>query len=109
TIVLAPFAPIVYVGTDLGVWKSTDSGSTWTHMGPETGMPNVAVFELQINQTTNRIVAFTHGRGAFVLDITCGNGAVDSGEQCDLGANNGKAGVCCSATCQFQSAATVCR
>src|SRR5439155_7101335 len=44
------------------------------------------------------------------LTVTqCGNGAVDSGEQCDLGANNGQAGVCCSATCQFQSAATVCR
>jgi photosystem II stability/assembly factor-like uncharacterized protein len=68
TIVLDPSDPnIVYVGTDLGVWKSTDGGGTWTHMGPETGMPNVAVFELQINDTTNRLVAFTHGRGAFAL------------------------------------------
>lgn len=57
----------VYVGTDQGVWKSTDGGGTWTQMGPETGMPNVAVFELQINNTTGRLVAFTHGRGAFVL------------------------------------------
>jgi len=68
TIVLDPFdASIVYVGTDLGVWKSTNGGTTWTHMGPETGMPNVAVFDLQINHTTSRLVAFTHGRGAFVL------------------------------------------
>lgn len=68
TIVLDPFDPnIVYVGTDLGIWKSPDGGSGWTHMGSETGMPNVAVFELQINHATGRLVAFTHGRGAFVL------------------------------------------
>jgi hypothetical protein len=68
TIVLDPSDPtIVYVGTDLGVWTSTNGGGTWTHMGPETGMPNVAVFELQVNDTTNRLVAFTHGRGAFAL------------------------------------------
>jgi hypothetical protein len=36
-------------------------------MGPEIGMPNVAVFDLKINPATNRIVAFTHGRGAFAL------------------------------------------
>ncbi|TAJ94810.1 hypothetical protein EPO44_13800 [bacterium] len=68
TIVVDFFDPsILYVGTDQGVWKSTDAGSTWTQMGPETGMPNVAVFELQINNTTGRLVAFTHGRGAFAL------------------------------------------
>ena len=36
-------------------------------MGPETGMPNVAVFELQASSATGQLVAFTHGRGAFAL------------------------------------------
>lgn len=68
TIVADPTSPnIVYVGTDLGVWKSADAASTWHHMGPEAGMPNVAVFDLKVNPATNRLVAFTHGRGAFVL------------------------------------------
>ncbi len=58
---------IVYVGADLRVWKSTDGGSTWGSMGPETGMPNVAIFELQISSATGTLVAFTHGRGAFAL------------------------------------------
>jgi CARDB protein/HYDIN/CFA65/VesB family protein len=67
TIVVTPQNPnLVYVGTDVGVW-STNSGGTlgWTHMGPSSGMPNVAVFELQMNRSTKWPVAFTHGRGAF--------------------------------------------
>jgi photosystem II stability/assembly factor-like uncharacterized protein len=69
TIAVDPGDPaIVYIGTDLGVWKSSTGGSTWTHLGPETGMPNVAVFDLQIHQTTRHPVAFTHGRGAFRLE-----------------------------------------
>ena len=36
----------------------------------------------------------------------CGDGIIDigegPGEMCDLGANNGQTGVCCSATCQCE-------
>ena len=40
----------------------------------------------------------------------CGNGAVDPGEQCDLGAAlNGTPGVCCTGTCAFRSAGEECR
>src|SRR5262249_8320794 len=58
----------VYVGTDLGVWVSTDGGGTWTHQGPEIGMPNVAVFDLKIQPGSGRVFAFTHGRGAWMYD-----------------------------------------
>ncbi len=65
-IVLDPSDPnTVFVGTDLGVWMSTNAGGTWVHQGPETGMPNVPVFDLQIN--SYEVVAFTFGRGAFVF------------------------------------------
>ena len=37
----------------------------------------------------------------------CGNGTVESGEQCDDGGTG--AGDCCSPTCQFEPAATECR
>jgi photosystem II stability/assembly factor-like uncharacterized protein len=67
-IVLDPSNPnILYVGTDLGIWKSTNAGGNWTHIGPERGIPNVAVFDLQISPGAGRLVAFTHGRGAFAL------------------------------------------
>lgn len=40
----------------------------------------------------------------------CGDGAAcGTDEQCDEGANNGKPGSCCSATCRFVSSGTVCR
>jgi len=68
TLVIDPLDPrVVYVGTDIGVWRTTDGGASWSHMGPETGMPNVAVFELELNAVTDRLVAFTLGRGAFTL------------------------------------------
>src|SRR5262249_32751985 len=41
----------------------------------------------------------------------CGDGVVNAsaGEQCDQGAANGTPGSCCSSTCTFKSAGTVCR
>jgi hypothetical protein len=60
----------LYAASDIGVWKTTDAANSWTHMGPQVGMPNVAVFELQLNDATNRVVAFTHGRGALTLTFT---------------------------------------
>ena len=68
TVAVDPANPsAVYTGTDLGVWSTTDAGISWAHMGPETGMPNVPVFDVKINPPTKRTVAFTYGRGAFTL------------------------------------------
>jgi hypothetical protein len=36
-------------------------------MGPEAGLPNVAVFDLQIQASTRKVFAFTFGRGAYML------------------------------------------
>ncbi|MBI4907581.1 MAG: hypothetical protein HY820_28410 [Acidobacteria bacterium] len=58
----------LYAGTDSAVWHSPDGGTTWEFLGPATGLPNVPVFDLKINPATNRIVAFTFGRGAYALD-----------------------------------------
>jgi cysteine-rich repeat protein len=40
-----------------------------------------------------------------VLENLCGNGVIDSGEQCDTGL----AGACCNTNCQFRSSTSVCR
>ncbi|PWU08704.1 MAG: hypothetical protein C5B50_28975 [Verrucomicrobia bacterium] len=58
----------IYVGTDAGVWASSDGAVSWAHHGPAQGMPNVAVFDLRFN-AKSQLTAFTHGRGAFVLQF----------------------------------------
>lgn len=71
TVVVDQFmAGVIYVGTDLGVFRSTDDGNIWHNFGPESGLPNVSVFDLQISHATGRLVAFTHGRGAWATAVT---------------------------------------
>jgi hypothetical protein len=54
----------LYVGTDVGVFLSTDGGSTWAI--ENTGFPNVVVEWLAINQEAPQyLFAFTHGRSAW--------------------------------------------
>ncbi len=57
----------IYVGTDLGVYKTTNGGTGWTRYG--TSMPRVAVFGLQIQNPNRLIRAATHGRGMYDASI----------------------------------------
>ena len=95
----------IYVGTDIGIWKSADGGGSWNHMGPEVGMPNVAVFDLKIQGGTGRVFAFTHGRGAFMLDPNAiNNPPVIAG----FSPTNGPAGTSVTITgAKFNSASSV--
>ena len=52
---------LVYLGTDIGVFASTDGGSTWASFN--TGLPVVAVFDIGISPVTGAIRVSTHGRG----------------------------------------------
>ena len=63
-----------YVGTDVGVWSSTDGGVTWTPFG--TGLPNALIVDLEIQRSGRKLVAGTHGRGAWEVDLPAG--AVDA-------------------------------
>jgi hypothetical protein len=53
----------VYVGADIGVWRSTDSGNNWLPLS--TGLPDAPVFDLQIQRQARLLRASTHGRGLF--------------------------------------------
>jgi cysteine-rich repeat protein len=63
-------------------------------------------FLLGFNALQTSVGAIAGLAGA-TLAGTCGDTILDPGEQCDDGNTN--PGDCCSATCQFESAATVCR
>ena len=66
TIAIEPSAPNrLWLGTDKGVLKSTNYGTTWSKAAD--GLPNVPVYSLAIDADRNRVIAATHGRGAFVL------------------------------------------
>jgi hypothetical protein len=52
-----------FVGTDLGVYKSTNSGSTWANMTAPLGLPNVQVVSMNYNLKTGWFSCATYGRG----------------------------------------------
>jgi hypothetical protein len=58
----------IFVGTDVGVWVTTDGGGSWLPF--EVGFPNTVVVDLEIQKTARKLVAGTHGRGAWEVDIT---------------------------------------
>jgi len=66
TIVLHPSnSNWLYLGTEAGIFTSEDGGATWSL--PHDGPANVSVDELMWLGTT--LVAGTHGRGVFTVDI----------------------------------------
>src|SRR5262249_15636587 len=62
----------MYIGADLGVFRTTDAGSTWSLFSD--GLPNVAVYDLKLHAPTRLLRAGTHGRGLWErkLDVTSG-------------------------------------
>jgi len=57
----------LYVGTDVGVFRSTDAGATWRTAGSK--LPNVPVTDLEYRAASNSLYAATFGRGIFVLAL----------------------------------------
>jgi hypothetical protein len=56
---------VLYVGTDTGVYTSTNLGVSWARFG--TSLPNVQVRELTLNPALNILAAATHGRGVWEI------------------------------------------
>ena len=57
----------LWAGTDIGIYLSNDAGASWIPYSG--GVPNVAVFDLKSNALTHTLLACTHGRGAFLLNV----------------------------------------
>jgi hypothetical protein len=60
-------ADLLYAGTEFGIWASVDQGQSWTEIGDN--FPTVAVHEIAVHPTNSEIVAATHGRSLWVLDV----------------------------------------
>jgi len=61
----------VYAGTDLGLYRSTDSGTTWARFG--TGLPLVSVRDIYIAPDGTFIRIGTHGRGVWEMQGVTAN------------------------------------
>src|SRR5262249_25298556 len=84
---------VLYAGSDLGLFKSDDGGASWSHQ--LNGIPKVAIYDLVADANTHALVAFTHGRGAFRLNLVCtppkfdGVGAAADTSACTTGTQVG--------------------
>ncbi|MGH9871389.1 MAG: DUF4214 domain-containing protein [Pyrinomonadaceae bacterium] len=57
----------LYAGTDIGVYQSLDGGTSWLPYG--TGLPRVAVFDVEISNVHRILRIATHGRGLYEIGI----------------------------------------
>lgn len=57
----------LYVGTDVGVFRSTNGGRTWRTAG--RSLPSVPVTDLEYRVASNTLYAATFGRGMYMLAL----------------------------------------
>ena len=58
---------ILYAGSIRGVYISTDRGRTWSYLGKH--MSGTAIADLEIHTPTKELIAATHGRGIYKLNL----------------------------------------
>jgi len=52
---------VLYAGTDIGVYASTNAGASWSSFS--TGLPIVPVFDMAVHPVSRNLRIATHGRG----------------------------------------------
>jgi hypothetical protein len=66
-----PGTTVLYAGTDIGVFQTTDGGASWNPYGNPV-LPQVAVFDLALQPSSRILRAATHGRGAWQIVLPGG-------------------------------------
>lgn len=56
-----------YIGTDIGVFQTTNGGTNWIQLG--NGLPRIAVYTVRYHAATRNLVIATHGRGIWRLAL----------------------------------------
>lgn len=63
-----PLRPnLLFVGSDVGAYFSTNTGQSWAFLG--TGLPMVSVYDFKIHPVARYLVAGTHGRSMYKIDL----------------------------------------
>ncbi|HEX9393687.1 MAG TPA: hypothetical protein VF923_03490, partial [Gemmatimonadales bacterium] len=58
---------LLYLGTDVGAYVSRDRGASWQRF--MTGLPTVPVHDLKIHPREHELIAATHGRAIWIVDV----------------------------------------
>jgi len=58
---------LLFCGTEFGCFTSIDAGESWARL--ESGLPRVPIHDLVIQDDAADLVAGTHGRGVWIVDI----------------------------------------
>ena len=56
-----------YVGTDIGLFRTTNAGLQWANMTAPRGLPNVQVVSIKANAATGILGCATYGRGIWQM------------------------------------------
>ena len=59
---------LLFVGSSITAYVSSDRGAHWAKFG--TGFPSVPVYDLKIHPRDHELMAATHGRGLWFVDVT---------------------------------------
>ncbi|MCH8963062.1 MAG: glycosyl hydrolase, partial [Bacteroidetes bacterium] len=57
---------LLFAGTEFGIFFTVDGGSTWVQL--ESGLPTIAIRDLEIQRRESDLVAASFGRGFYILD-----------------------------------------
>ena len=60
-------ANLLYLGTDVGAYVSLDRGATWQKF--MNGLPTVPVHDLRVHPRDRELIAGTHGRSIWIVDV----------------------------------------
>ena len=59
---------LLFLGCEFSCWVSIDRGQSWTKLN--SNLPTVSVHEIAIHPTRGEIVAATHGRSLWIMDVS---------------------------------------
>lgn len=60
---------VLYLGAEFSGWVSIDRGESWSSFRP-SGLPTVAIHDYDQHPTSGELIAATHGRSVWILDVT---------------------------------------
>ena len=66
-------AGTVFVGADIGIWRSTDSGQNWAPFS--SGLPDAPVLDLLLHNPRRLLRASTYGRSVYEYDLATASAA----------------------------------